>query len=78
MTWGVNDVDLVVLPRTGGGGGSNRDSALLLLLHPVHRGGTFVHFTDLVGDACVEQDALSRRGLTRVDVRHDADVAHLG
>jgi hypothetical protein len=34
-----------------------------------------VDLTDLVGDAGVEQDALGRRGLASVDVRHDADVA---
>jgi hypothetical protein len=36
-----------------------------------------VHFADLVGDAGVEQDALGRRRLAGVDVRHDADVADL-
>ena len=30
---------------------------------------------DLVGSAGVVEDALGRRGLTRVDVRDDADVA---
>jgi hypothetical protein len=34
-----------------------------------------VHFTDLVVDAGVEQDALGRRGLAGVDVRRDTDVA---
>ena len=37
-----------------------------------------MHFTDLVVDAGVEQDALGRRGFARVDVRHDPDVAGLG
>jgi len=37
-----------------------------------------VHFTDLVVDAGVKQDALGRRGFARVDVRHDPDVAGLG
>jgi hypothetical protein len=32
------------------------------------------HFTDLVRDAGVEQDAFRRRGLTGIDVGHDADV----
>ena len=34
-----------------------------------------VDFTDLVGDARVEEDALGRGGLAGIDVRHDADVA---
>ena len=77
MTWGVNDVDLVVFPETGGSSGSNGDTAFLLLLHPVHGGGTVVHLTDLVGDTCVEKDSLSGSGLTSIDVCHDADVANL-
>jgi hypothetical protein len=31
-------------------------------------------FTDLVGDAGVEQDAFGRRGLAGINVGHDADV----
>ena len=71
----VDDVDLVVLPPTGRRGRRDRDAALLLLLHPVHRGAAVVDFTDLVVDAGVEQDALGRRRLAGIDVRHDADVA---
>jgi hypothetical protein len=37
-----------------------------------------VHFTDLVVDTGVEEDALGRRGLARVNVGHDPDVADLG
>jgi hypothetical protein len=37
-----------------------------------------VDLTDLVRDAGVEEDPLGGRGLTSVDVRHDADVAYLG
>jgi hypothetical protein len=79
---GVDDVDAVfvegqvhALPEAGGGSRGDRDAALLLLLHPVHRGGAVVHFTDLVVHTGVEQDALGRRGLAGVDVRRDADVA---
>jgi hypothetical protein len=86
---GVDDVDLVDVPmvagfearqvgrrpEAGGGGGGDGDAALLLLLHPVHHGGAFVDLADLVADAGVEEDALGGRGLARIDVRHDADVA---
>ena len=74
---GVDDVDLVVAPETGRRSGGDGDTTLLLLLHPVHDGGTVVHFTDLVADAGVEEDALGRRRLAGIDVRHDADVADL-
>ena len=75
---GVDDVDGVVTPDAGGRGGRDGDAALLLLLHPVHGGRALVDLTDLVVDAGVEQDPLGGRGLARVDVRHDPDVADLG
>ena len=43
----------------------------------VHHRGAFVHLADLVGPAGVEEDALGRGGLARVDVGHDPDVAGL-
>ena len=73
----VDDVDAVIAPETGRRGRRDRDAALLLLLHPVHDGGAFVDFADLVRDPGVEQDPLRRRRLTGIDVRHDADVARL-
>ena len=74
----VDDVDGVVVPLAGRRGRRDGDAALLLLLHPVHRRGALVDLTDLVVDAGVEEDPLGRRGLARVDVRHDPDVADLG
>ena len=62
------------LPEAGRRGGGDRDAALLLLLHPVHDGGAVVDLADLVRDARVEQDALGRRRLAGIDVRHDADI----
>jgi hypothetical protein len=73
----VDDVDAVVAPEGGRGGRGDRDAALLLLLHPVHDGRALVDLTHLVGAAGVEEDALGRRRLTGVDVRHDPDVAGL-
>src|SRR6476661_7352776 len=78
VTGRVDDVDLVVLPEGRRRGRRDRDAALLLLLHPVHRGSAIVDLTDLVRDACVEQDPLGRRRLAGIDVGHDADVADLG
>ena len=78
VAWGVNDVDRVIFPSTCGGSRGDCDATLLLLFHPVHGCCTFVHFTDLVIDSGVKQDALGRRGFARVDVRHDPDVAGLG
>ena len=79
---GVDDVDVVFriaevhpLPVAGGRRGSDRDAALLLLLHPVHRRCAVVHLADLMVHAGVEQNALGGRGLARIDMRADADVA---
>ena len=74
---GIDDVDAVIAPEGGGRGGGDRDAALLLLLHPVHDGSALVNLTHLVGAAGVEEDALGRRRLAGVDVRHDPDVAGL-
>ena len=63
------------LPQAGGGGRRDGDAALLLLDHPVHGGGALVDLTDLVVLAGVVEDPLGRRGLARVDVGHDPDVA---
>ncbi len=73
----VDDVDLVVVPETGDRSGGDGDTTLLLLLHPVGGGSTVVGLTDLVVHTGVEEDALGRRGLAGIDVRHDADVADL-
>ena len=71
----VDDVDAVAFPGAGGCGGSDRNAALLFLDHPVHRRGALVHFAEFVRFAGVEENALGRRGFTRVDVRHDADIS---
>ena len=70
----VDDVDAVVVPLARRRGRRDRDAALLLLLHPVHRGRALVDLTDLVGATGVVEDALGRRRLAGVDVRHDPDV----
>ena len=71
----VDDVDAVIVPVGGGGRRRDGDAALLLLGHVVHDRRALVDLTDLVGLAGVEEDALRRRGLARVDVGHDPDVA---
>ena len=75
VTGRVDDVDPVVVPDAGRGRRRDRDAALLLLRHVVHGRRTVVDLTDLVALAGVVEDALRRRGLARVDVGHDADVA---
>ncbi len=71
----VDDVDGPTLPLALGRRRRDRDAALLLLLHEVHGGSAVVNLADLVEAACEKQDALRRRGLTRINVSHDADIA---
>lgn len=74
---GVDDVDLRALPVHGDGGAVDRDAALLLLRIEVHAGRAVVNLADAVVLARVEQDAFGDRGLARVDVGNDADVAEV-
>ena len=74
---GVNNIDSDILPLTGGRSRGDRDATLLLLLHPIHDRRAFMHFADLVGAASVVEDALRRGGFASINVRHDADIAHL-
>src|SRR6267378_2324963 len=79
VTRSIDNVHAIFLaeaiPRSSGRCAGDGDPALALLLHPIHGGGAFIHGTDLVGHTGIEQDALGRRGFSRVDVRHDPDVA---
>src|SRR5947209_2092993 len=52
--------------------GGDGDAALLL--HPIHHGSALVDLSHLVGPAGVIEDALGRRRLAGVDVRHDSDI----
>jgi hypothetical protein len=80
---GIDDVDAMLgtielihaLPETGRRSRGDGDATLLLLLHPVHGRSAVMHFTDLVIDTGVKQDALGHRRLAGVDVRADTDIA---
>ena len=71
----VDDVDLLVAPVDGGRGRGDRDPALLLQLHVVHHRAFALDLLDHVDAAGVEQDPLGQRGLARVDVGRDPDIA---
>ena len=78
----INNIDAVLvvllvhaLPEASGCGGCDRDTAFLLLFHPVHNGSAIVNFAYLVRDACVEQYALGRGRLARIDMGHNANIA---
>ena len=77
VTRGINDVNLLTVPKAGSCRGCNGDSAFFFLFHPVHGAGTIMGFPNLVVDARVVQDAFSYSGFTSINVCHDADVANL-
>ncbi len=70
----INDVDTMAFPMASRRSGRDRDAALLLLDHPVHRRSAVMHLTNLVVDTRVEEDTLSSRRLTGIDVCHDTDI----
>src|SRR5437667_413775 len=75
MAWRVDNVDPMVLPEAGGRRRCDRDAALLLLRHPIHRRRAFMDLADFIRTPGVVEDPLGGRGLTGVDMRHDADVS---
>mmetsp|Transcript_67250 Transcript_67250/g.146582 ORF Transcript_67250/g.146582 Transcript_67250/m.146582 type:complete len:536 (+) Transcript_67250:681-2288(+) len=74
VSWRVDDVDAVILPKARGGRTRDGDAALALLLHPVHDGLALMHLADLVRAASVVEDALCCGRLPRIDVCHDTNV----
>jgi hypothetical protein len=73
----IDYVDSIAAPFRSRRRRGDGDPAFLLLDHPVHGRGALVHLPHLVDAARIEEDALGRRGLARVDVGHDPDVAGL-
>ena len=73
-----SDVDLMIIPGSGHSSSRDRDSALAFLIHIVSRRSAVVDFAHAVHQAGVIQHPLGGRGLTGVNVRDDADVAHFG
>ena len=77
MARSIDDVDPMVAPKAGSGSRGNGDAPFLLLDHPVHGGRSFVHLTDFIVDPRIVEDPLRRRGLSRVDMGHNTDIAGL-
>jgi hypothetical protein len=71
----TNNIHAVIFPSARRGGRRNGNAALLFLRHPIHGRPALVHFTNLVRFAGIVQDALRRRRLAGVNVRHDSNVA---
>ena len=72
----IDDVDVMLVPIGIGRSGRNGNAALTLLLHPVHDGGTLMDLAGAVDSSRVIENPLRERGLTGIDVSHDADIAN--
>ena len=77
MTGGVDNVNAVFAPHARGRCRGDGDSPLALLLHPVHGRLAVMDFSEAMGAAGVEQDALRASRFSGIDMRHDTDVAHV-
>ena len=75
MAGRVDDVQALVVPEGGGGSRGDGDPPLLFLLHPVHGGGAIMNLADFVALARIIEDALRGRGLSGIDMGHDAEIA---
>ena len=75
MAGRVDDIDAVAAPIRSRGGGGDGDATLLLLHHVVHGRCALVRLAELVDPARIVEDPLGRRGLTGVNMRHDADIS---
>ena len=81
MPWRVNDIDLTIFtsdaisPSGGNRSRGNRNAAFALLDHPVGHSRAFMHFTHAVNAPRIEQDTFRRRGLARINMRNNSDIA---
>ena len=78
MPGGVDEIDVVPLPRTFCHGRSNRDAPLLLFLHKVHNRSSIMNFADFMGLSAEVQNAFCHRCLAGVNVGHDTDISDIG
>src|SRR5262249_17464876 len=75
VTRRIDDIDAILPPCAGRRRRCDCNSALALLLHPIHRGGSFIDFTNPVRHPRVIENPLGRGGLARINVGHDPDVS---
>ena len=78
MSGSINNVEAVIVPKTGGSSGLNRNAALLLLIHEVSRGSTVVYLSGLVDLTGELEDTLGGCCFTGINVGEDPDISVFG
>jgi len=76
VSWGVYDVNLMLVPEAGHCGRSDGDSSFPLLLHPIGDGGAIIHVPHAMSPPGIEEHPLCRGGLARVNVGDHSDVSN--
>src|SRR5260221_10679982 len=77
MSGSIYNIEAVSFPEGGGSSGNDGNTPLAFLLHPVHLRGTFIDVPNFVAFSGVIQNALGRRGFSRVNMGNNAYVAYL-
>lgn len=74
MAWRIDDLQEMLAPGRARDRGSDGDAVLSFLGHPIHVGGAFMHFTNFVQSAGIEQNALGQGRFAGIDMGGDTNV----
>ncbi len=77
MAGGVDELQQVLAPGRLRHGGGNGDAVPLLLDQIVHVSRAIMNLANLIGGAGIEKDALGERGLTRIHMSGNPDIANV-
>jgi hypothetical protein len=77
MTWSVDNIDPVIIPKASGGSRSNGYTPFLLLIHPIHHCCTLIHLAHTMSFAGVIKDPLGGSGFASVYMSHQTNVSYL-
>ena len=78
MSWGVDDVEAVIIPKAGGRSGLNRNTTFFFLIHEVGGSGSIMHFTQFVNLAGQLEDTFGGRGFSGIHVCENTDISVSG
>ena len=77
VSWGINQVDLMIMPKTCSSSWCNCNSSFFFLFHPVHICSSVMSFSDFVFFTCIEKNSLTYSSFSGINVSHDTNVSNL-